>query len=166
MERDSFWYLHDLIKNDPIFLSTGRKPQRPSWHQLATFLIRYGEDPAIKSAKIAGVSEGSVYNYCDRIAQAFRNIRPQHLSWPGQERRAFLKEEMTEYGFPGCIGIIDGTLIRLREKPLVDGEVYFCRKKFYAVCTKQECLQLFSQIHFFAAYRSSSLRSPLHIYRI
>lgn len=79
------------------------------------------------------MAEGSVYNYCSRVTQAFREIRAQHLSWPGRERRAFLKAEMTEFGFPGCIGIIDGTLIRLMEKPKTDGEVYFCRKKFYSV---------------------------------
>lgn len=134
MERDSFWYLHHLIEDDPVFQSTGRKPQRPSWHQLATFLIRYGEDPAMKSAKIAGIAEGTVYNYCDRVVQAFRNIRAHHLAWPGKERRAFLKYEMADYGFPGCIGIVDGTLIPLQNKPLENGEVYWCRKKFYAVC--------------------------------
>lgn len=140
MDRESFWYLHKLIKDDPVFRSTGRKPQRPSWHQLAAFLIRYGEDPAIKSAKISGVSEGSIYNYADRVTQALRNIRADHLSWPGKERRAFLKHEMADYGFPGCIGIVDGTLIPLRSKPPKNGEVYWCRKKFYGVSVSSGCM--------------------------
>lgn len=35
----------------------------------------------------------------------FRDIRQDHLSWPGPERRAFMKSEMAEYGFPRSIGI-------------------------------------------------------------
>ena len=98
-------------------MSTGRKPQLPAWYQLAVFLVRYGSDPAVKTAETACMSEGSVYNYSRRVAQAFRDIRDDHLSWPGPERHAFLKTEMAEYGFPGCIGIVDGSLIQLMQKP-------------------------------------------------
>lgn len=133
VDQANFWHLHDCIKHNPIFQSTGRKPQRPVWYQLAAFLLRYGYDPTLKTAEQSCMSEGSVYNYCDCVVQAFRDIRREHLAWPGPERRSFLKAEMAEYGFPGCIGIVDGTLIRLMDKPSIDGEVYFCRKKFYAV---------------------------------
>jgi len=47
--------------------------------------------------------------------------------------KEFLKNEMAEFGFPGAIGIVDGTLIQLVDKPLKDGWAYFCHKKFYAV---------------------------------
>lgn len=133
VDRKNFWYLHDCIKRNPVFVSRSLRPQRPPWYQLAAFLIRYGCDPAIKTAETACMSEGSVYNYCTRVAQAFRDIRHEHLSWPGPQRRTFLKSEMAEYGFPGCIGIVDGTLIELMQKPRRHGEVYFCRKKYYAV---------------------------------
>lgn len=133
VDRKNFWYLHDCIKRNPVFVSRSLRPQRPPWYQLAAFLIRYGCDPAIKTAETACMSEGSVYNYCTRVAQAFRDIRHEHLSWPGPQRRTFLKSEMAEYGFLGCIGIVDGTLIELMQKPRRHGEVYFCRKKYYAV---------------------------------
>lgn len=133
MDRRSFRTLCDLIKDDAIFVSTGRKPQRPPWYQLAAFLLRFGCDPAEKTAESCGIGEGTVYLYCKRVTWAFRNIRPQFLYWPDHRYRAILKERMAEEGFPGCIGMVDGSLIPLANKPSKDGELYFCRKKFYAV---------------------------------
>ena len=77
-----------------------------------------------------------MYNYVQRVCRAFRNIRDDHLAWPGDERRTFLKEEMGAEGFPGCIGIGVGTFVRLVDKPWENGWAYWCRKKFYAVSDK------------------------------
>lgn len=133
MDKASFVHLVNLIKNDEVFVSTGRKSQRPPWYQLAVFLLRFGGATALRAAEEASVAEGSVFLYCDRVVKAFRRIRPQFLSWPDQQKRQVLKQRMVEYGFPGCIGMVDGSLIPLVVKPLKDGETYFCRKKFYAV---------------------------------
>lgn len=134
VDRASFQYLVDLIRDDEVFLSTGRKPQRPPWYQLAVFLNRYGLTPIEKTAEESSIAEGTVYLYCARVVQAFRRIRPQFLCWPDREGKEEIKERMGAEGFPGCIGMVDGSLIRLALKPVKDGELYFCRKKFYAVC--------------------------------
>ncbi|KDQ12197.1 hypothetical protein BOTBODRAFT_80261, partial [Botryobasidium botryosum FD-172 SS1] len=42
-------------------------------------------------------------------------------------------------GFPGCIGIVDGSLIWLADMPRVNGMAYFCRKKFYALVIQAVC---------------------------
>lgn len=78
-------------------------------------------------------AEGTVYLYCKRVCQAILNLRDHYLSWPNQERREALKLIMEDYGFPGCIGILDATLIPLRDRPKKNGWSYFCRKKYYAV---------------------------------
>ena len=149
MSRASFWHLHDIIAGDSIFVSKGRRPQRPVSIQLAAFLIKYGSLSMTKTAGVVSIAEGTVHLYCSRVCRALRNVRDQHLSWPGQRRRAFLKEEMAKWGFPGCIGIVDGTLIQLMDKPLKNGWAYYCWKKFYAVCIhlvswpfvcRQQCL--------------------------
>jgi hypothetical protein len=36
---------------------------------------------------------------------------------------------MQEEGFPGCVGFVDGTTIPLSQKPPIDGNHYFDRKK-------------------------------------
>lgn len=135
MSRTSFWHLHGLIQDDPIFVSRGHKPQRPIRFQLAAFLIRFGGENSVRMADNLGIAEGTGYLYVQRVSKAFRNIRRDHLSWPGLARRDFLSQAMAPYGFPGCIGILDGSLIRLTDKPRgQSGFAYYSRKKFYAVC--------------------------------
>jgi hypothetical protein len=146
MSRETFWHLHDLIKNDPIFQSKGKRPQRPVKYQLAAFLCRMGAETAIKTAGIIAIAEGTVYLYCDRVTRAFRHIRDHFLAWPGEERRVFLSEAMSEWGFPGCIGIGDGSYIHLTIRPRGNGYAYWCRKKYYAVSSHSylDCLRLTS----------------------
>lgn len=134
MTRECFGHLLCLIQGDPIFVSTGRKPQKPVAEQLAAFLMRCGGKTSIFTATDAAVAEGTTYLYCKRVRKAFLNIRDQHLAWPNQQQRTLLKDAMgNEYGFPGCIGILDATLIPLAERPKKNGWAYFCRKKYYAV---------------------------------
>ncbi|KAF8153908.1 hypothetical protein B0H34DRAFT_70099 [Crassisporium funariophilum] len=110
MDRESFWLVHDLICDDPVFLSTGIRPQRSPKYQLATFLCRVGAETAIKTAGVMAIAEGSVYLYMERVSRALRNIRHQHLAWPGHLRRQFLSEQMQQWGFPGCLGSGDEVL--------------------------------------------------------
>lgn len=92
-----------------------------------------GAETAIKTAGVMSIAEGTVYVYTKRVCRAIRHLRDQHLAWPGQERREFLSNEMAQQGFPGCIGIADGSYIRLLFKPKVNRYAYWCRKKYYAV---------------------------------
>ncbi|TBU21487.1 hypothetical protein BD311DRAFT_229768 [Dichomitus squalens] len=133
MDRDAFWHLHDLVKDDPVFVSAGKKPQRPSWLQLAVFLCRMGNESAVKTASFASVSEGAVFLYTERVCTALRNIRNQHIYWPEDDERERFSDAMSEWGFPGCLGSGDGTYIRLEKRPSQNGYAYWCRKKMYAV---------------------------------
>lgn len=134
MDRKSFDHIANLIRNDPVFASDpDRRPQRPVEHQLAAFLIRMGGELAIKTSDVTGIAEGTLFIYCNRVSKAIRRLRDDHISWPSQERRINIKEAMGEGGFGGCIGICDGSLIRLHTKPVESGESYWCRKKMYAV---------------------------------
>ena len=38
---------------------------------------------------------------------------------------------MQQEGFPGCVGFVDGTTITLSQKPALNGNVYWDRKKMY-----------------------------------
>lgn len=102
-------------------------------HQLAAFLCRFGLEDALKASCVMTIAEGSIYAYGARVCRAFRNLRDMYISWPDDNHRKSIKEATSQLGFPGCIGIADGTLFRLMEKPLVEGESYWCRKKFYGV---------------------------------
>ena len=133
MSCEAFWYLHDIIAGDPVFILTGHWPHHPVRIQLVMFLIKYGAVSGVKTAGVVPITKGTVHLYCHCVCHAIWNVCGKHLSWPGDRTWAYLKDEMAKWGFPGCIGIVDGTLIPLIDKPLRNGWAYFCRKKFYAV---------------------------------
>ncbi|KAI5118939.1 hypothetical protein M0805_006285 [Coniferiporia weirii] len=117
MDKESFVQLHDVIKDDTVFILKGYKLQHPPWYQLVIFLLQFGCDPALKMAEEASIAEGT----------------------PDAECRASIKAETVEFGFPGCIGIVDGSLIPLANKPHVNRELYWCCKKFYSVTLQAIC---------------------------
>lgn len=163
MLRDTFWHLHDLIKDQSVFVSKGKKKQRPVWMQLAAFLICWRTKPGLKTAKTACISEGCTYNFCRCVVDAIRSIRDQHLAWPGRQQRAFLKGEMTDYGFPGCIGLVDGSIFGLQVRPRKDGFVFFSgRKKIYCVRLHLLLCLYFSVLHYLPDCCSGRMRSSLH----
>ena len=133
MNRTSFFRLLDLIRDDPVFVSRGRKPQTPPRYQLATYLIRYGAEPGVKVATLLQMAEGTVYNHSTRVVRALRRLRPLYLSWPTPEEREISKQYSKAMGFPGAIGVIDGSYLELKDKPREDAMAYRSRKKNWAV---------------------------------
>ena len=67
-------------------------------------------------------------------------LKNQFVTWPDTfERKVMIDESFNE--LPFCIGYVDGTEIKLAEKPFEDPEAYFSRKSNYclklqAVCDK------------------------------
>jgi len=57
------------------------------------------------------------------------------VSWGDEERRRKTAEYiMDAYGLPDCVGMLDGTLIRLTQMPDHNAFSFICRKKFPSVC--------------------------------
>jgi hypothetical protein len=137
MDWTSFQHVANLIRDNPVFQRAGRRPQRAVEHQLAVYLIRMGRTDALKSSDVGAVAEGTLYTYCDRVSKALQRLKRGYLAWPGHQRRRIIKLAFGAKGFPGCIGVLDGSLIRLSNKPQVSGELYWCRKKMYAVSDSQ-----------------------------
>lgn len=142
MSRDAFWHIHGLIEDDPVFASTPRRPQRPVKFQMAAFYMQVGGMTALRTGDIIGVAEGSSFLYFDRVSKALRRLKPQYLKWPDTTRRAVIKQWMEDKTFPGCIGIGDGSLLRLVHRPLKNPWSYWCRKKFYAVSFFLLCINI------------------------
>ncbi|KDQ52473.1 hypothetical protein JAAARDRAFT_105582, partial [Jaapia argillacea MUCL 33604] len=117
MDRESFWFIQDKIRDDDVFRPRGKCPQQPVHIQLGSFLAWVGSESGEKASDVIGIAEGTAYLYFHRVSRAIRNRKLTHLAWPGTERRKFLKECMAECGFPGCIGVGDGSHIPLLYKP-------------------------------------------------
>jgi hypothetical protein len=134
--RPTFDRLVHLLEQNPIFQSTGKRPQRQVRYQLACFLLRYGSrgaDPLQAAHKLA-IGFGTVFLYCRRVVRALRELGIQVVSWGDDERRRETSEYVMDvYGFPDCVGMLDGTLIRLTQMPDDNAFSFICRKKFPAV---------------------------------
>ena len=74
MSQESFWHVHDLICHDPVFRSTGSKPQRPVKFQLAAFLVHVGSEGGVKTASAVSIAEGTVWCYVRHVSKALRQI--------------------------------------------------------------------------------------------
>ena len=87
-----------------------------------------------------GVCEASVFRIRNRIADMFvKKVMKKLIKFPDHENCVNTAESFeNRYGFPGVVGAIDGTHIRI-PRPVVDGDQYFNRKDFYSLNTQVIC---------------------------
>lgn len=118
-----------------MFQSTGNKPQRPAWIQLAVYLHRVGGlgRGHLSTSHHSDVGAGTVFLYTNRVIIALSNLQDRFVIWPTGDYRNEVRNAFAAAGFDGCIGSIDGTLMRLEEAPSEHTISYYCRKKFYGV---------------------------------
>jgi hypothetical protein len=131
-----FDYLVQELAPNPIFQSTGRRPQRHIKFQLGCFLIRYGciGSDTIGTAQKLSIGFGTVFLYCRRVTRAIRQLRPRFVGWPTSDRKEVIKQDIQDIsGFSRCLGAGDASLIRFCEIPIEDGHLYQSRKKFWGV---------------------------------
>lgn len=131
-----FDYLVDTLSVNPIFESTGKRPQRHIKFQLGCFLVRYGtigSDTLGTSQKLS-IGFGTVFLYCRRVTRALRELRPKFLGWPTPHRKLVIQQDIEDRaGFYKCLGCADGSLIRFGSEPDQDGHLFMSRKKCFGV---------------------------------
>lgn len=132
-----FQALLNLIGDHPVFQSTSRNKPPPPEHQLAITLERLGSNgngaSVSRLARYYKVSLGAVINCTRRVLTAIKDCAKGHLAWPSKRRRKRISAVMSQEGFPGCVGFVDGTTFPLMQKPGKDGEVFWDRKKQYSI---------------------------------
>jgi len=68
--------------------------------------------------------------------RALREIGMQVVTWGDEDRRnETTRRVLNRSGIPDCIGMLDGSIIRLTEMPGRNGLTFICRKKYPAVST-------------------------------
>jgi len=130
-----FQQLANLIRSHPVFSSRGNKPQACVEFQLAVFLCRLGSTGSLfEVCSRFGIGEGTVILYTKRVIQAIMAKKKSFVKWPTSEEHKKVQEGFENLGgLKNVIGAIDGTYIPLRNAPNKDPEVYFTRKKRYAI---------------------------------
>ncbi|KAI9917071.1 hypothetical protein PsorP6_017012 [Peronosclerospora sorghi] len=92
-----------------------------------------GNGAAVKRiARTAGVADGMVTLYTDRVISALVRLASEFVRWPQpEERREISRRIAQRSGIVGAVGIVDGTHINFAQRPAIDREVFFSRKHRY-----------------------------------
>jgi hypothetical protein len=135
MLPENFKLLVNLIKNHSIFQNNNSKQQSPVELQLAVFIRRLGlRNDIFSICSNFGIAEGTVILFCKRVIKAIISYKTSYVKWPNSQVREFIHEGFKAIGgIEDIIGSIDGTHFILQNAPTKDKEVYFTRKKRYAL---------------------------------
>ncbi|KAL3684883.1 hypothetical protein R1sor_002905 [Riccia sorocarpa] len=94
-------------------------------------------------------------NYTNRVMVALESCMGHEIAWPDRQERAQSAAHFASLGFPGCVGLIDGTLVKLSQRPRDDGETYFDRKSNYSLNVQVVCDENKRVIYVFAGMPGS-----------
>jgi hypothetical protein len=138
MDPHSFEDVVRTLGTHDVFQSRGTKPQKPALLQIAIAVYHFGGTISKhRTAQVFGISPGSVQKYVERFITAVLSLLPEYIVWPKPhtaEYKRVTDMHFLQYGFPNCLGFVDGSLVPLWRKPSgEEGGYYFTRKKFYAL---------------------------------
>lgn len=128
------------IQQDDVFRGKNSSKQLPIYKQLLIVLYRLGStDAYYKISFLFGVGDGgSIDKITKRVFGAILRKKDVYLNWPTAEERALICQD-TMHELPFCIGYVDGSEVKLAEKPLHDSESYFSRKHIYSLKVQAVC---------------------------
>ena len=146
MSRKSMEKLIDMTKYHPLFKRyrsgqlneelTTRNAKKHLMHFMY-FLGTHGEGGNnTNSRNRFKDGYGTYENMRDRcVTVILETLKDKYLNWPDEEERAVIAQQIcSKYGWPHCVGYLDGTLFPLHYCPRTDdcGD-YFGRKLGYAI---------------------------------
>ncbi|MBW0496415.1 hypothetical protein O181_036130 [Austropuccinia psidii MF-1] len=127
--HESFENLVVQIQDDRTFQNSSQNKQSNPSIQLAVALSRLGLNgygaAFGKTVMLFGISHGTIVLYTQRAIWILMKLKWKMIVWPTIEQHREMSQFMQAEGFPGCIGLIDGSLIPLSQRPPNDGEAYF-----------------------------------------
>lgn len=143
VSRSQFVHLVNLIKGDEVFATASVHRQIAVDLQLAIVLFRLGSSGSSASVRkictVFGVSDGGILaNITERVFKAILRLMPRYIYWPDAAERQQIVERTFEE-LPHCVGYIDGSEIKLFEKPAKNHETYFSRQRIYSVKLQVIC---------------------------
>ena len=142
MHRRAFWQLVDVLSKagGPDYwcqsVEVRGRPARPIYQQIAVGLYVLGGGMTVsKSRMLLNIGHGTTWIYAWRTIDLLARLVNEYIQWPVPAQRGNTRHAIFEH----CIGFLDGTIIILRYKPMVDPEAYFSRKKNYGFNLQAVC---------------------------
>ena len=133
LHKESFWKLLRYIESSDCFKrkrnakGTFCKPQFPVKYQLLLLLYVLGASGSDSNYRKVGsrfhISSGAVRLYVDHCTAAIiSTLEHEVVYWPDDSEWKYICDRIQEkYGFPNCVGFVDGTILPLEFKPSLYG---------------------------------------------
>ncbi|KAJ8911891.1 hypothetical protein NQ315_012305 [Exocentrus adspersus] len=84
------------------------------------------------------ISISSLFRIIKRLTEYVSNLAPQTIYWPTAQERNVIERDFRQNGFPGVIGAIDGSHIKI-DIPAVDPDSYLNRKGYHSIQMQVVC---------------------------
>nr|CAI5844142.1 unnamed protein product [Callosobruchus analis] len=100
-----------------------------------TIFLWFAGNEAVTYRDVAdrfAISKSTLFKIVNRVTRFLSNLSPEVIQWPSNEQKIAIEQSFREKHFPGVIGVVDGSHIRI-DKPNNDPESYFNRKKFHSI---------------------------------
>ena len=136
--REALFRICEVIETHNIFKRGKRGPaQMAVVYQLMTLMHYFGNNGESNATQRNHfmISSGRTQLHRDRVVEALNSVRSDWIHWPdADERKSIAKRIETQFYFPNCTGMMDGTLLPLSIQPCCsDYEDYVGRKFQYSL---------------------------------
>ncbi|XP_019894036.2 putative nuclease HARBI1 [Musca domestica] len=123
----------ELIEELKPFLPKSRRVHAIPCHLIVLSSLRFFATGSFQRSvgqdNLSALSQTSVSRCVTMVAKALNNISHNYIIFPKQEDFPGLKIKfMEKYQFPGIIGVIDGTHIKMSAPRREIEHIYYCRK--------------------------------------
>lgn len=133
-------------------------PERVSFEKTVLIALRYlGHTGNIRLiSDIFNVSDSTVITCRGRVISALASIKDEYICWPlDAASQANVSQKFEDKkGFPGVIGAIDGTHIRINA-PKEHGQSYVNRKNYHSIILQAVCLPNMKFSHIYSGWPGS-----------
>ncbi|KAL1508996.1 hypothetical protein ABEB36_003805 [Hypothenemus hampei] len=141
VKREIAIYLSQQLQNSQYYFhQAGEHGKLTSYEYVLVFLWYAGHE-AIGFRDVADrfdISLSTLHKIIYRMTYFISNMSYQIIKWPSEEEKPIIEENFRRKGFPGVLGIIDGTHIRI-DKPSEDPDSYYNRKSFFSFQAQVVC---------------------------
>lgn len=83
-----------------------------------------------------------LYYVIQRMTHFLSGISGTVIQWPSEQEKISIEQHFNQKGFPGVIGAIDGTHIKI-DQPKHDADSYLNRKHFHSIHVSNICCMFF-----------------------
>lgn len=158
MERTTFHALLSRIQPKACFNPAANR-QHPVAIQLAVTLYRLGASGDGASigriAALFGIGDGGTIDIMTRrVFAAISDLEAEYLHWPSRLERGKIIAD-TFHEMPHCIGYLDGSEVKLAERPSKDPDSYYSRKQIFSIKLQAVCDYQLKIRHLLVGYPGS-----------